>query len=100
MNDVALVLRLLIIVLFLASAAVSLYAYKKRSGTYHLVGIAGWCIHVVIFTTLAALSVSGILTIDHLWLNLWSNTVRLHGGLVALSLAVFYATRLKMASKE
>lgn len=93
MDKVALILRLLIIVLFSISAAVSLYAYRRRSGTYHLVGIAGWCIHVVIFTTFAALSVSGILTIDRLYLNLWSNAVRFHGGLVALSLAVFYATR-------
>ena len=95
MDEVALILRLLILILFSISTAILFYAYKKRSGTYHLIGIAGWCIHVIAFTVFATLYVSGILTIDHLWLNIWSNAVRLHGGLVALSLAVFYATRPK-----
>ena len=96
MNEVALILRLLIIVLFSASTAITVYAYKKRSGKYHLMGVAGWCIHVIVFTAFATLSALGILTIDHLWLNIWSNTVRLHGGIVALSLAMFYATRPKL----
>lgn len=95
MNEVALVLRITIIVLFSVSTVILLYAYKKRTGTYHLIGIAGWCIHVIVFTVFATLYASGILTIDHLWLNIWSNAVRIHGGLVALSLAVFYATRPK-----
>lgn len=96
MDEVALILRVLIIVLFSASTAVLLYAYKKRSGTYHLVGIAGWCIHVILFTAVATLYALSTLTIDTLWLNLWSNAVRFHGGLVALSLAVYYATKPKV----
>ena len=96
MDEAALLLRILIVILFSASAAVSLYAYKKRSGTYHLVGIAGWCIHVILFTGVATLYALHALTIDTLWLNLWSNAVRFHGGLVALSLAVYYATKPKV----
>jgi len=95
MDGVALILRVTIIVLFSISTAILFYAYKKRSGTYHLIGIAGWCIHVIVFTVFATLYVAGILTIDTLWLNIWSSAVRIHGGLVALSLAVFYATRPK-----
>ena len=95
MDEAALILRLLIILLFSVSTAVLLYAYKKRSGTYHLIGIAVWCVHVVVFTVIAMLCVAGVLTINHLWLNMWSNTVRLHGGIVVLSLAVFYITRPK-----
>jgi len=91
--DVYMALRIMIIVLFASSTAISLYAYFKRRQTYHLLGIALWCLHVIVFTAFVMLSVSGILTIEHLWLNLWSNAVRFHGGLVALSLAVFYATK-------
>lgn len=96
-ETVALILRFLIIALFSLSTATLLYAYIKRGQTYHLVGIAVWCIHVVVFTVFATLSVTEVLTIDHLWLNIWSNTVRMHGGLVALSLAVYYATRPKIS---
>ena len=95
MDEVALILRVIIIVLFSASTAVSLYAYKKRSCTYHLVGVAVWCIHVIGFTAVATLVAYKVLTITPEWLNIWSNAVRFHGGLVALSLAVYYATKPK-----
>jgi len=97
MDEAALLLRLLIIVLFSISTAVLLYAYLVRRWTYHLIGIAVWCVHVIVFTVFATLSASGILTIGHLWLNIWSNAVRLHGGLVVLSLAAYYATRPKIS---
>ena len=92
MDEMAVILRLLIMVLFLASAGVSIYAARKVN-RYHLWGIAAWCIHVVVFTGSATLSASHVLTISHEWLNMWSNTVRLHGGIVALSIALFYAAR-------
>ena len=88
-------LRLLVITLFLCSAAISFLAYRK-SGVYHFIGIAFWCMHVVVFTVIAMLVAIGFLTIDYLWLNMWSNTVRLHGGIMALSSAIFYVARPKI----
>jgi len=93
MIDFSMALRILIITLFLISAVVSLYAVKRRPQSYQLWGIAAWCIHVMLFTGVAALCSIGILTIDHNWLNMWSNTVRLHGGFVCLTTAIYYAAR-------
>jgi hypothetical protein len=75
--------------LFSISAAVSFYAAQKAR-SYQLWGIGFWCIHVVCFTVIATLYAAGILTIDYLWLNIWSNAVRLHGGIVCLTIAVYH----------
>ena len=93
MIDISLVLRILIILLFSASAIISLYAIRKRKRSYHLWGIAIWCGHVVVFTTVALLRAVGLLTIDPNYLNMWSMAVRLHGGIVCFTTAVYYAAR-------
>ena len=95
MAEVSLLLRIVIIILFAASASLSLYTARVYDRAYHLKSIAFWCIHVMVFTVVAALSVKKWLLIDPLWLNLWSNTVRLHGGIVAFSLAWHYASKIK-----
>lgn len=89
MDTMALILRLLIIALFSSSATILLYAYKKRKRTHHLVGIAGWCIHVVVFTVFVMLYMSHTLTVSTIYLNMWSSTVRLHGGIVCLATAIY-----------
>lgn len=90
MDAMALVFRLLIITLFSTRAVILLYAYKKRQRTYHLIGIACWCIHVVAFTIFVMLYMSHILTVSTIYLNMWSSTVRLHGGIVCLATAVYF----------
>ena len=91
--DLSMVLRLLVIILFLCSAAISLFAYFKRGHPPHLLGIALWCIHVVGFTVIAMLVALDVLTINRIWLNIWSNTVRLHGGIVVFTTGIFYIFR-------
>ena len=93
MTNLGMALRLLIILLFSASAIISLYAIKKLKRSYHLWGIAIWCGHVVVFTIAAQWCVNGLLTIDPAYLNMWSNAVRFHGGIVCFTTAVYYATK-------
>jgi len=98
MESVSLLSRLLTILFFSASAAILLYAARKRNGTYHLIGIAIWCIHVVLFTTAVLLYSVDILTIIGLeGLNLWSSTVMLHGGIMCFFTAIHYVSKKELA---
>jgi hypothetical protein len=91
--DIGAILRILVMLLFSGSAIVSLYAVHKRRHSYHLWGIAIWCCHVVVFTFVTQLRSFGILTISPNYLNMWSMVVRLHGGLVCLTTAIYYADK-------
>ena len=90
MIDLGMALRIIVMLLFLTSAGISLYAARKRTYAPHLWGVAAWCIHVVGFTLIATLRAVGTLTISPTYLNIWSNAVRLHGGIVVLSTALYY----------
>jgi hypothetical protein len=87
------VLRGLVIMLFLLSTAVLIYAYRHRPFTSHLFGIIVWCMHVVAFTFIAILRSLGIVSLSPEHMNLWSNTVRLHGGIVLFTVAIYYLSR-------
>jgi hypothetical protein len=94
---VALLWRLLIILFYAVSTAVLFYAIRRRNGTYHLVGIIAWCIHVLVFTGVTLLYAMDITTIlGPKGLNLWSMTVRLHGGLLVFSLGLHYASKKEL----
>lgn len=95
MDGLALFVRMVIIILFAVSAVVSVYAAQVRRYAYHLYGIAGWCVHIIAFTIVATLHVAGWIDINPLYLNLWSSTVRLHGGIVTFSVALHYASKVK-----
>jgi hypothetical protein len=89
--------RLLTILFFSFSAGILFYAAKNRARTYHLVGIAIWCIHVVLFTTVVLLYSAGIVTIIRVeGLNLWSATVRLHGGIMCFVTALHYVSKKEL----
>lgn len=85
-------LRLTVALVFGASAVLSFYAYREQRRP-HLLGIAIWCSHVVLFTMVAALKVVGIFYIESELLNIWSNTVRLHGGIMVFSISLYYLSR-------
>ena len=87
---VEMVVRLLVICLFSISAAVLSYAYLRRPYSYHLLGIVVWCFHVVIFTVFAAARSAAILSIDPHIINVWSNIVRIHGGIVMFTTGLYY----------
>jgi hypothetical protein len=88
--DVEMMMRGLIILCFGTSAVILAYAHLKQPYTPHLIGIIIWCLHIIVFTFVAALCCVGIFYIDPHYLNLWSNTVRLHGGICLLSTALYY----------
>ena len=83
-------IRALIILLFSTSAIILLYAYVKRPFTYHLLGVIIWCVHVILFTSVAILCIECILEITPKSLNVWSNVVRLHGGIVVFTTGLYY----------
>lgn len=86
-------IRLLVIILFSASAFILFYAYKRFPLTSHLLGIFIWCIHVIIFTVMAIVSAMGILCVEPRYLNVWSNVVRVHGGIVMFTTGLYYVSR-------
>lgn len=90
---IEMMLRLTIALFFGASAIILLYAYRKQRHVPHLLGIAIWCVHVLIFTMVAAFRAIGFCGIDAYLLNLWSSVVRLHGGIMVFSTAVYYLSR-------
>lgn len=87
------ILRLMVIALFSTSALILLYAVFRRPFTYHLVGIIIWCAHVIVFTVCATLRATGLCHLDYHILNMWSNVVRLHGGIVMLTTGLYYVDR-------
>jgi hypothetical protein len=97
MESVSWLSKLLTILFFSASAGILLYAAKKRIRTYHLIGIAVWCIHVVLFTTAVLLYSAELLSIlKPAGLNLWSSTVRLHGGIMCFFTALHYVSKKEL----
>lgn len=89
-------LRLLVIILFSVSAAVLSFAYIKRPFTYHLLGIIVWCLHVILFTVCAALRSIGLCSVDPHFINMWSNVVRIHAGIVMFTTALYYVDRREL----
>jgi hypothetical protein len=97
MEGISSLSRLLTILFFLFSAAILLYATKKRNGTYHLIGIAIWCIHVVVFTTVVLLCSADTLTIiGAKGLDLWLNAVLLHGGIMVFVTSLHYVSKKRL----
>lgn len=92
---VEMVIRLIIIFLFSASVCILLYAWKTKPYTAHLPGIIVWCLHVIVFTTVALFNAVDILCIDVYHLNLWSNIIRIHGGIVMVTTGWYYASTRK-----
>lgn len=90
---VEMLLRLLVALFFGFSAAILLYAYRKQRHVPHLLGIAIWCIHVVLFTMVVVFWAVGILFIEPHTLNMWSSIVRLHGGIMVFGTAVYYVSK-------
>ena len=90
---IEMMLRLTIALFFGASAIILLYAYWKQRHVSHLLGIAIWCINVLIFTMVAAFKAVGILFVESHTLNVWSNIVRLHGGIMVFSTALCYGSK-------
>lgn len=86
-------LRLLVLVLFSISAIILGFAFFRRPFTYHLLGILIWCLHVIAFTICSTLRAAGVLPIDVHVLNMWSNVVRLHGGIVMFTTGLYYVDR-------
>jgi hypothetical protein len=86
-------IRFIIIALFSSSAAILYYAYRKNPWAYQLPGLIIWCLHVILFTTFAILRVVGLIEIDYRYMNIWSNVVRIHAGIVMLATALYYAKK-------
>ena len=91
--SIAMWLRLLVILIFSVSAAISLYSIIKTRGNYHLVGVIIWCLNVVCFTAVAGLCSYGVIHITVDVLNIWSSVVRLHGGIVILTISIYNLSR-------
>lgn len=94
-------LRLTVALFFGASAIILLYAYFKQRHVPHLFGISVWCWHVVLFTMVTAFRAAGFLTppwMDYHFLNVWSNIVRLHGGIMVFSTAIYYISKKESIS--
>lgn len=85
--------RVAIIAVYSLSVAISLYAMVVTRKNYHLIGVVVWCCNVLAFTLVALLRAVGIVNISATVLNIWSSVVRLHGGLVMLSMSVYYMVR-------
>jgi hypothetical protein len=91
-------LRLTVALFFGASALLLLYAYFKQRHVPHLFGISVWCWHVVLFTMMTTFRAAGFLSIDAHFLNVWSNIVRLHGGIMVFSTAIYYLSKKEFIS--
>lgn len=85
--------RVLVVLLFTISTLILTFAFFRRPYTYHLVGIIIWCLHVILFTVCAMLRAIGVFSVDSYVLNIWSNIVRIHGGIVMLSTGLYYVDR-------
>ena len=89
-------LRLLVIGLFSISAIILGFAYLRRPFTYHLLGIIVWCLHVILFTFCATMRAVGACPVDPHLINMWSNVVRIHGGIVMFTTALYYVDRKEL----
>ena len=89
--DTFMIVRAMTLALFGFSALVSMIAVLR--GSLPAVPLLMWCAHTFVFTLVTILRAIGILHIGTDALNLWSATVRLHGGFTILSLAIYYYAR-------
>ena len=86
--------RIAIVVVFSSCAIVSLYAMRKSNRySYLLLGVVLWCLNVVAYTVATGLRAEGIHDIGHEVIRTWSRLVRLHGGIVVLSMSIYYVAR-------
>lgn len=92
---IEMMVRCIIILLFSASVGILLYAWRTKPYTSHLPGIIAWCLHVILFTLVALLVAIDIICIDWYHLNIWSNIIRIHGGLLMVTTGYYYASTRK-----
>jgi len=87
---VEMVIRTLVVLCFGISAAILFYAHRKHPYTAHLPGLIIWCLHVIVFTLVVILHHIGLINIAPRYLNIWSNIVRLHGGICMIATGWYY----------
>jgi hypothetical protein len=68
---------------------VSIRRYKEyRVLVKYLVNWLFWAVHVLLFTIVSALRAGGVISVPVESLNVWSNAVRLHGGITMFLLVI------------
>lgn len=87
--NVPLLLRVVVILIFLATMIISLVAIFRKRRSYYLVGVVVWSMNVIIFTVAATLRAEEIVIISPDAFSMWASVVRIQGGIVALILAIY-----------
>jgi hypothetical protein len=89
-HDPQMLLRVVIVLLASATAIISLWAMAKSRSDYQLFGIVVWCANITAFTIAAILNAHAIVSLSVAILNAWSSVVRIHGLIVALTIAIYF----------
>ena len=84
--------RFVIVGFFLVLVILLLIAIRRQKDNSimrkYLFNWLGWAVHVLGFTIITTLRAMDFLSIDVITLNVWSNVVRLHGGITMMALVI------------